>query len=720
MRVRGKHSFFQWNSVTYSLRNNATAAVKFMPVSQYRHKLFYCFLLCNLANQAFLPLARAIGVSNTREEKIVCDAMEFRMPIDSPQAKVEDFLFDLYYEPPFREISENGKQGIQFQIPIHTTSHPQSSLKIEPFHVVHNKENTETKEILDVSTIEIIDINLRTQSYNEVSPETRSNILENLHALKTKLISEDENINPLSFSREEVNKNVLFPLVVLEHNQNWQILQEEILGLYAEEGLILNSILSFKLEMVEDGRNELSLLPRKFKLIAVINEVKFGEIKLDFTSLDPDDVGKNIEISVEDIKKQFDVHYLCDRLLDAVGGLDSDVDYEAVNQRLQYLKNDPLFQNVEAYLQGTEGLNNIVGLEILVAAEETDKFQISFENTTPDSVGDTKFGINYINTNLSTVGDRLNLGYTGTTTGGIRAANLSYQVPLDAREKTLTFGFSPTWTQVTAEPFDDFDIRARSQLFFTEYRHPLIRSLDTELAFTLGFEVQNGRTFIFNDIPTSFGNGADDQGRTRTSSFTFGQEYVSRSSFGAWALNSKFYFGSDLFSATTGTWDEPGGIFSRWKGSVQRLQRLSEKHQLLIQAQWQLSPKSLASSQQFVIGGLNSVRGYRASARSADNGFRFSIEDFITLDTNEIGDPIFQLAPFIDLGWVWNNPQTSNGLSDQRFLFSTGIGLRFNELFGDEDMSARVDFAYPFINLKDKGDSLQDKGIYFSVGYTLD
>ena len=64
-----------------------------------------------------------------------------------------------------------------------------------------------------------------------------------------------------------------------------------------------------------------------------------------------------------------------------------------------------------------------------------------------------------------------------------------------------------------------------------------------------------------------------------------------------------------------------------------------------------------------MIGGAQSVRGYRQSALSGDNGFRFSIEDRIALAHNQEGNPFFQVAPFADLGVVFNseNPNPNWG-----------------------------------------------------------
>ncbi|AFY37953.1 surface antigen (D15) [[Leptolyngbya] sp. PCC 7376] len=410
---------------------------------------------------------------------------------------------------------------------------------------------------------------------------------------------------------------------------------------------------------------------------------------------------------------------LCDRLRSILGREGDIIHYRAIEDNLAYWKTNPLVDNIEVYLKEVEGADNVYDLNIIIDPEEEEQLLLSLDNSSPESVGDEKFSLAYVHNNPEKIGDRFILGYTGTTSGGIRAVNLGYEIPLGVTDKYLAFNFAPSWTRVTQRPFSKFDITARSQLASVEYRHPLIRSLEEELSFSVGFEYQNGRTFIFNNIPTAFGNGSNDDGVTRTSYFTFGQRYARRSPNGAWAIDSKFTFGTDLFGATAGRWNESGGIFNSWKLFGQRIQKLGKDHKLVIEAQLQLSPKTLPSSYQFSIGGPNTVRGYRSNARTADNGVRFSIEDYIVLDRDESGASHTEIIPFIDLGYVWNNPDTSNGLLDQRFLLSTGIGFQWHKLFGFDDLTARLDIAYPFFNIDDRGQALQDDGIYFLINYNL-
>ncbi|NEP76560.1 ShlB/FhaC/HecB family hemolysin secretion/activation protein, partial [Okeania sp. SIO2G5] len=138
-------------------------------------------------------------------------------------------------------------------------------------------------------------------------------------------------------------------------------------------------------------------------------------------------------------------------------------------------------------------------------------------------------------------------------------------------------------------------------------------------------------------------------------------------------------------------------------------------HLLIFQLDAQLTDNALLSSEQFVIGGGQSLRGYRQNARAGDSGIRFSVEDRITLGRNEAGAATFQLIPFFDMGTVWNDDDNA-GLMDQRFLAGLGLGI-FWEMM--PKVNVRLDFGIPLVDLDDRGFNAQDDGIYFSVDYAL-
>ncbi|NET58749.1 MAG: ShlB/FhaC/HecB family hemolysin secretion/activation protein, partial [Symploca sp. SIO2E6] len=323
-----------------------------------------------------------------------------------------------------------------------------------------------------------------------------------------------------------------------------------------------------------------------------------------------------------------------------------------------------------------------------------------------------RLGVRLSYLNLTGNGDRLATSFFHTTRSGSDVGDISYRLPVNPMNGTLQLRTSLSRNQVVESGFSVFDIQGESQLYEASFRQPLIRSPREELALSLGFAYQRNKALLEDILPVS--PGANSEGVTTTSVIKFGQDYLRRDSRGAWSLRSLFSFGTDLFNATDNPEPTPDGQFISWLGQLQRVQVLNENNLLIIGTDVQLTPDSLVPSQQFVIGGGQSLRGYRQNIRAGDNGLRFSVEDRITLERDEGGSPIFLLAPFFDAGLVWNDSDNPNQLPGQRFLAGVGLGVIWQPL---PNLNLRLDYGVPLIDLDDRGTNAQDEGFYFSVNY---
>ncbi|QSV68254.1 MAG: ShlB/FhaC/HecB family hemolysin secretion/activation protein [Aphanizomenon flos-aquae DEX188] len=374
-----------------------------------------------------------------------------------------------------------------------------------------------------------------------------------------------------------------------------------------------------------------------------------------------------------------------------------------IEDKLRLLKQDSLFTDVIATIKPLN--NHEKELVVTVKEAPTVAANVSVNNFSPATVGSegVNVGLNY--RNLTGLGDEFSANSTISNTGGNKLFAIGYQVPLNAMNGSLQLSATFNSTKVTQSPFDVLNIQGEKQIYEIFYRQPLIRSSTEELALSLGLSIDNGQTFIF-DKPTGFGFGPNKDGISRTSVVSFRQDYRKSDISGNWFLGSEFKIGTGLFNPTTNDSPVPDGYFLNWSGSLQREQRLSDSNSLLVRANAQITSDSLLPSQQFIIGGGQSVRGYRQNARSGDNGLSLSIEDRISLNSN------FQIAPFLDLGTVWNVANNPNQLSSQPFLISSGLGIIWKPF---KFIQLRLDYAFPFINLQDKGNNIQDDGLYFNI-----
>ena len=374
-----------------------------------------------------------------------------------------------------------------------------------------------------------------------------------------------------------------------------------------------------------------------------------------------------------------------------------------IEDKLRLLKQDSLFTDVIATIKPLN--NHEKELVVTVKEAPTVAANVSVDNFSPATVGSERVNVGLNYRNLTGLGDEFSANSTISNTGGNKLFAVGYQVPLNAMNGSLQLSATFNSTKVTQSPFDVLNIQGEKQIYEIFYRQPLIRSSTEELALSLGLSIDNGQTFIF-DKPTGFGFGPDKDGVSRTSVVAFRQDYRKSDISGNWFLGSEFKIGTGLFNPTTNDSPVPDGYFLNWSGSLQREQRLSDSNSLLVRANAQITSDSLLPSQQFIIGGGQSVRGYRQNARSGDNGLSLSIEDRISLNSN------FQIAPFLDLGTVWNVANNPNQLSSQPFLISSGLGIIWKPF---KFIQLRLDYAFPFINLQDKGNNIQDDGLYFNI-----
>jgi len=373
----------------------------------------------------------------------------------------------------------------------------------------------------------------------------------------------------------------------------------------------------------------------------------------------------------------------------------------SLEDQLRLLRLDPLFENVEASLRAGSGLGQSI-LTVRVTESNPVAATFSTDNYSPPSVGSEQFGVAALYRSPTGLGDELSASYSRSTTGGSDLFDFGYRIPVNAMNGTVQLRAAPSNYRITDPAFSSLNIQGSADLYEGSFRQPLIRSPREELAVSLGFTYRDGQTLISDQVIDS----------STTSVFKIGQDYVRRDVQGAWAFRSQFSIGTGLFDATNKN-SGADGQFVSWLGQAQRVQLLNSDHLLIVQTDLQLTPDPLLASQQFVIGGGQSLRGYRQNVRTGDNGFRFSVEDRIAILRDEAGAPTLQVAPFGEMGAVWNNSANTD-LPSQTFLAGLGVGLLWEPL---PKFNVRLDVAVPLVDLRDRGENAQDDGFYFSVVY---
>ncbi|MFL9454720.1 MULTISPECIES: ShlB/FhaC/HecB family hemolysin secretion/activation protein [Nostocales] len=407
--------------------------------------------------------------------------------------------------------------------------------------------------------------------------------------------------------------------------------------------------------------------------------------------------------------KRLNPNYIRSRLEIAT---DKPLNVNRLLRALQLLQLNPLIGNISAELAtgSTPGANV---LDVRVTEAKTLSAQIAFDNNRSPSVGSFQRRIQLNQANLLGLGDGLNIAYTNTT--GSNDVEARYTLPINPHNGTLEFSYNYTTSDVIEKPFDILDIEGTSQDFSLTLRQPIVETPNEEFALGLTASRRESEVDFLGDITgkrVGFPVPGSDEGNTRLSVLRFFQDWTKRSSRQVLAARSQFSFGLDVFNATTND-NAPDARFFSWRGQAQWVRLLAPDTIVLIRAEAQLADRALVPLEQFGLGGQRTVRGYRQDLLLTDNAFSASAElRYPILQAPQLGG-VLQITPFVDYGTVWNS--SGNSDSDPNNLVSVGLGL----LWQSNRLNARFDWGIPLVSVDSRDeDSLQEKGLYFSIVYT--
>jgi hemolysin activation/secretion protein len=375
-------------------------------------------------------------------------------------------------------------------------------------------------------------------------------------------------------------------------------------------------------------------------------------------------------------------------------------------EALQLLQLNPLIQSISAELSaGTRPGESL--LEVRMTEADTFNAQILLNNGRVPSVGTFQRQIQLSEANLLGFGDSLTGSFSNTD--GSNAFDFSYVFPVNARNGTLRFSTGISYNRVIEEPFDILDIESRSRYLELSFRQPILQTPTREVALGLTLTHQQSQASLLDgEIPFP-GAGADNEGRTRLAALRFFQEATWRSSIEVIALRSQFSVGISALGSTINE-EPPDSRFFAWRGQAQWVRLLAPDTLLLLRGDVQLSDRALLPFEQFSIGGIDSVRGYRQDALLTDSGVFASAEVRIPILRLPQINGLLQIAPFFDIGSGWNRSGFAD--PDPSFVASLGVGLRFQIR---DRLTTRFDWGIPLVDFPGEKATLQEKGLYFSI-----
>jgi len=417
--------------------------------------------------------------------------------------------------------------------------------------------------------------------------------------------------------------------------------------------------------------------------------------------------GELVEISISG-NERLRADYVTERLALGAG---PPLNVNDLQGQMQILLQGPFIKRINAEL----GPGDRPGEARLIAQiEEGLRFSnnVAIDNDLSPSLGEVRGVYRGGIYNLTGRGDVL----TGEASlgGGLTEAFVNYGVPLTPDDLTLDVFLRMTDTEVVEDPFDVLDIEGNSQTLAVRLSQPVLRSGDQQLVIAGGLDLRRTKSEL-GGLPFSFSPGVPADGEVELSVLRFIQDWNTRSRSRVVALRSTFSLGLDAFGATTNSGNLPSGEFFAWLGQLQYLQRFGENDNELfarVDAQWTNDP--LFGPEQFAVGGLYSVRGYRKNLLVRDKGYSGTLELRVPVLRDETGQTQFALIPFFDTGGAWFNEQTT---PNPDTVSSVGLGLRWQP---DPKLRIEVHYGHALDDLANKGSDLQDDGIHFTLNASLD
>ena len=379
-------------------------------------------------------------------------------------------------------------------------------------------------------------------------------------------------------------------------------------------------------------------------------------------------------------------------------------------EALQVLQINPLIANLSAELSaGDRAGQNI--LELKVEEAQTFNVQLSLDNNRVPSVGTFRRRIQVSEANLTGLGDALTVAYANTD--GSNAYDLSYTLPINPYNGTISFAFSNNNSNVIEPPFNVLDIYSNSTYYDLTFRQPVLQTPNEELAFGIIGSYRESLTSLLK-IPFPLSAGADSNGVTKVSVLSLFQDYIQRSSQSVLAFRSQLNIGLGGLLGSTVNSSFPDSRFISFRGQAQYVNLLAPATLLVFRGDLQLSDRPLVPLQQVSFGGQDTLRGYRQDLLLGDNGAALSAELRIPVLRVPEVEGILQIAPFIDSAMVWTSSGEAN--PDKNILVGAGIGLRWQ--MGTR-MTALLNYGIPLISVPNRRLNWQENGIYFAITYNL-
>ena len=403
--------------------------------------------------------------------------------------------------------------------------------------------------------------------------------------------------------------------------------------------------------------------------------------------------------------EHLDSTYVRERL--ALGGA-APLNVNALQDRLQILLQGPFIERINAELAPGDRPGE-ARLNARVQEGPRSRWSATVDNDISPSLGQARVALRGQLLSPSGRGDILgwDLGYAQ----GYAKASINYGIPISASDTTLDFFADVSRARVVEKPLNALDIQSSSRTVGLRVNHPVFHDARAQFSLAAGFDMRQSHSELLG-TGFAFSPGVQPDGESKVSVFRFVQDYVGRDSTQVTAVRSTISLGVGAFGATNLGNGAPNGKFVGWLGQFQHARRLGKTDsQLVFRFDGQLTNKPLLPLEQFAVGGMRTVRGFRTNQLVRDYGYATSVEVRVPVMRGQDGTALLQIAPFIDMGGAWYKGRATDAPTT---LSSAGVGLRYDPSPG---LHAELYRASTFAgrNVVNPSQSLQDRGWHLVV-----
>ena len=338
-------------------------------------------------------------------------------------------------------------------------------------------------------------------------------------------------------------------------------------------------------------------------------------------------------------------------------------------------------------------------------------FYAELNNRGTKNTSQNRWGLGYVNNNLSGNDDILSIRGVSNSDTDVYSGSIAYDFPVSRYNTRLGVYGAYSKADIGGQ-FAVLTPEGHANVWGLYVSHPWLdkeffdEATNTSLALTSNLTAGFDSISVYNKILSS--ETSHDELRV----FKAGINFEETDNAGRGGFTAEMHAGIPGFLGSMSKNEvsvlrvDSGGEFQKYIGSLSRITRLPVSSLLINNFRYQVSEFSLVNSEQMLIGGADTVRGFPENEYLADYGW---------INNVEIRTPLFflpsilkvpydkkhtsiseavQLVGFLDLGKGYLNRPRVNETKD-KYLVGAGLGFRFN-LY--DHLRGRIDLGFPVGN----------------------